>query len=310
MGKLVRAISKDGSVMACAIDATDIAARSEQIHQTSPVITAAMGRLLAAAGVMGAMLKQENDSLTPRHHGKGPSGTLIAVSDGAGHVKGYPQNPAVELPLNERGKLDVKGAVGTDGFLSVVKDIGLKEPYSGQVNLISGEIAEDITHYYAVSEQTPTVCALGVLVDTDWSVKAAGGFLVQLLPFADESCIDVIEENIRGIPPVSAMIDEGMTPEEICNLLLQGLEPDILDTQQVLYTCDCSRERVERMLLSLDRKELAAMLEEDGGCEVCCHFCDKKYAFDAGSLSALIQKKGDLSSQGTVEEASDEGMVP
>lgn len=293
---LVRAISADGSVMACAINATAIASRSEQIHHTSPVVTAAMGRLLAAAAMMGAMLKSERDSLTLRMNGQGPSGTLVAVADGRGHVKGYPQNAVVELPLNAVGKLDVKGAVGTDGFLSVVKDIGLKEPYSGQVPIVSGEIAEDITNYYAISEQTPTVCGLGVLVDTDWTVKAAGGFLVQLLPYADESCIDVIEENVKKIKPVSTMIAEGLSPADICKLLLDGLEPEVLDSQSAAYECDCGRERVEKMLLSLDEGELAAMRAEDHGCEVCCHFCDQKYRFNERQLGELIARKGAASS--------------
>lgn len=291
MGKLVRALSADGSVMACAVNSTDIVGSMEQYHQTSPVITAALGRLLTAASMMGAMLKGEKDTLTLRLGGNGPGGVLVAVANSKGNVKGYPQNPLVDLPLNSVGKLDVKGAVGTDGFLSVVKDIGLKEPYIGQTPIVSGEIAEDITNYYATSEQTPTVCGLGVLVDTDWTVKAAGGFLVQLLPYADEKCIDVIEANLQGIKPVSTMIDEGMSPEDICRLLLKGLDPEVLDTQYAAYECDCSRERVERMLLTLDDAELHAMQQEDDGCEVCCHFCDKQYRFSGEELLSLITAK-------------------
>ena len=195
----------------------------------------------------------------------------------------------VERPLNAKGKLDVSGAVGTSGYLSVIKDLGLKEPYSGQTPIVSGEIAEDITNYYATSEQTPTVCALGVLVNPDLTVRAAGGFLVQLLPFAGPEVIDVIERNIRDIQPVSAMIDQGMTPEEICKLLLEGLFPHITDTCAPAYRCDCSRERVERAVVSLGRQQLRQLIDEDHGTEVCCHFCGKKYAFSEDQLRDILE---------------------
>ena len=229
MGKLIRAISQDGSVLAMAIRSTDIAAEIEQIHHTSAVVTAALGRLTTAASMMGLMLKGEGDSLTLRVDADGPAGTLIAVADSEGCVKSYIQNPVVELPLNAKGKLDVAGAVGHNGYLRVIKDLGLKEPYSGQVPLVSGELAEDITEYFAVSEQTPTVCALGVLVNPDLTVRAAGGFLVQLLPFAEEASIAALERNIQGIPSVSSMIDSGMEPEEILQKVMDGLEPQVMD---------------------------------------------------------------------------------
>lgn len=288
MARLTRALSVDGSVMAMAIDSTDIAGRIEQIHKTSAVVTAATGRLATAASMMGCLLKGENDTLTLRLSGGGPVGSIIAVADSTGSVKAYPANPVVELPLNDKGKLDVAGAVGTDGYLSVIRDLGLKEPYIGQTPIVSGEIAEDITNYYAVSEQVPTVCALGVLVNPDLTVKAAGGFLVQLLPFADEKAIETIEQNINGIKPVSTMIDEGMTPPDICKLLLSGLQPEILEERIPVYRCDCSKERVERALLSMGREQLNELIKEDHGTEVCCHFCEKKYRYTEDELKRLL----------------------
>ena len=287
MGKLVRTISADGSVMACALDATDIVSEIEKIHQTSAVVSAAMGRLASAASMMGAMLKGEKDSLTLRINGDGPASPLVAGADSKGNVKCYAGNNVVELPLNQYGKLDVSSAVGKNGYLQVMRDIGLKEPYRGQVPIVSGEIAEDITNYYATSEQIPTVCGLGVLVNPDLTIKGAGGYLVQLLPFADESCIDVLEKNLDQMPPVSSMYADGMTPEEVCFRLLEGLEPNVLDTSSPIYKCDCSKERVERALLSLGEQELDEMIQESKPTEVCCQFCDKKYVFQQNDLRRL-----------------------
>lgn len=290
MAKVVRTISKDASVTATAIDALDIVSRIEQIHQPSAVVTAALGRLSIAASLMGIGLKGENDSLTLRINGNGPAGVLIAVADSFGNVKSYVANPVVEIPLNAKGKLDVAGAVGTDGTLSVVKDMGLREPYSGQVPLVSGEIAEDIASYFAVSEQVPTVCGLGVLVNPDLTVKAAGGYLIQLLPFADESVIDIIEKNISEIPSVTQMLTSGMTAEDIAMRVLEGLEPNVLDEFDAKYRCDCSRERVERALISMGRRELEEMADEQEVSEVCCHFCDKKYNFTRDEIRALADR--------------------
>ncbi len=290
MGKMVRSISADGSVMACAVNATDIVSRVEQIHNTSAVITAGLGRLTIAASMMGAMLKNSEDKLTLRINGGGPAGMLLAVADSRGNVKSYVEHPIVEIPLNRMGKLDVGGAVGKDGVLSVIKDIGLKEPYVGQVPIQTGEIAEDITHYYATSEQTPTVCGLGVLVNANLTVRAAGGYLVQLLPFADESCIDVLEANLKTMPPVSSMFAGGMTPEQVCEKLLAGLEPNVLDTFDAAYACDCSRERVETALLSIGRKELQSLYDEQKGIEVNCQFCDRKYQFGEQDILRLIER--------------------
>ena len=288
MGNLYRAISADGSAFAAVLDAKDIVSEIERIHKTSAVITAGLGRLTIAASLMGYMLKGEEDSVTLRVDGGGPAGQLVAVADSRGNVKSCVTNPVVELPLNPQGKLDVGGAVGSDGTLSVVKDMGLKEPYVGVIPLVSGEIAEDIASYYATSEQIPTVCSLGVLVNPDLTVKAAGGFLVQLLPFADEKCIDIIEQNVAKIRPVSAMLDEGITPEEIANMLLEGLEPNELDTAHPVYKCDCSRERTERVLISIGKDELKSIADEGKDTAVSCHFCGKEYVFTPDEIRKLI----------------------
>lgn len=287
MANLYRAISADGSAFAAVIDAKDIVSDTEKIHKTSAVITAALGRLTIAASLMGYMLKGDDDSITLRIDADGPSGQLIAVADSRGNVKSCVNNPVVELPLNSVGKLDVSGAVGKNGTLSVVKDMGLREPYVGVIPLVSGEIAEDVASYYATSEQIPTVCALGVLVDTDLSVKSAGGFLVQLLPFADEKCIDRIEKNVAAMRPVSTLLNEGVTPVEIANMLLDGLEPDALDTASPVYKCDCSRQRTEKVLISVGKKELDSIAAEGKDTEVCCHFCGKKYVFTPAEIAAL-----------------------
>lgn len=287
MGVLKRAIAKDASVVACAVNATDMIAKMEQIHETSAVVTAALGRLSIAASMMGYGLKSENDSVTLRVKGGGPVGMLVAVADSHGNVKADVEQPVVELPLNAKGKLDVGGAVGTEGTLSVVKDLGLKEPYVGVVPLVSGEIAEDVAQYFATSEQTPTVCGLGVLVNPDLTVKAAGGFLIQVLPFASDTCIDTIEKNLENLPPVTAMMEQGMTTEQIALRLLDGLEPNLLDEAEVYYQCDCSRERTARLLTALGNRELTKLAEEGKPVSVNCHFCKKQYSFTSEELLAL-----------------------
>jgi len=289
MGILKRAISKDASVISMFLDATDIISEMERIHGTSAVVTAGLGRLSIGASLMGYGLKNDGDTVTLRVNGGGATGQLVAVADSRGNVKSYAENPVVEIPLNKYGKLDVGGAVGKDGTLSVVKDLGLKEPYVGVIPLVSGEIAEDIASYYATSEQIPTVCGLGVLVNPDLTVKVAGGYLIQLLPFADEKCIDVLEKNINTLPPVTSMMVSGMTAEEIALKLLDGLEPNMLDESEVFYKCDCSRERTERVLISLGKKELSAMAGEGKDIEVCCHFCNKKYTFTPKEITKLIK---------------------
>lgn len=292
MKNLYRVISADGSAFAAVLDAKNIVSEMEKIHKSSAVITAGLGRLTIAASLMGYMLKGENDSITLRIDANGPAGQLVAVADSKGNVKSSVANPVVEIPLNSKGKLDVAGAVGKDGTLSVIKDLGLKEPYVGVIPLVSGEIAEDIANYYATSEQIPTVCSLGVLVDTDLSVKSAGGFLIQLLPFADESCIDAIEKNIADLPPISQLFADGKTPEEIAGMLLDGLSPEPLDSAEVSYKCDCSRKRTERILISLGAKELSDIAAEKKDTHVCCHFCGNEYVFSPEEILHLRDSIG------------------
>lgn len=281
---MLRGISENGGIVFYGVDSTEIVREMERLHKTSAVTTAALGRLLTAASMMGIMLKSTRDSVTIQVRGGGPAGRLLAVSDGTGNVKGYVENPVVELPPREDGHLDVGTAVGRDGTLDVIRDLGMREPYIGQVPLTSGEIAEDITSYFAISEQVPTVCALGVLVDTDLSVRCAGGFIVQLLPGATEQEIDLLEQNIKAMPSVTAMLEQGKTVRDMLDMALQGFRPDILDSYHVTYRCDCSRERVESMLRSLGRKEVEKLRDEDPIAEVNCQFCDKIYKVDLNEL--------------------------
>lgn len=288
MGKIVRYITDDGSAFVIAADTTDIVGMAEQIHKTSAVNTAALGRLMTAASMMGDMLKGKDDSITLRMNGGGPSGSLIAVSDSDGNVRGYVQNPVVEIPLNDKGKLDVKGTVGTNGYLYVMKDIGLKEPYVGQTEIVSGEIAEDITNYFVSSEQTPSVCALGVLVNSDLTVAAAGGFIIQLLPFCPDDVIDKIEYAVQGLEPVTAMLSKGMTPDDIAKAAMKGLMLSKLDESQIEYRCNCSKEKVESALISTGRESLEDMISSGVNTKVECHFCDKIYEFSPDEIRKLI----------------------
>lgn len=287
MGKLIRCITSDGQVMATALDSTDIVAAAEKYHKTSAVATAALGRMLTATSMMGNMLKGKDNTITLRASGGGPIGSVICAADFNGDVRGYVTNPVVELPLNEKGKLDVGGAVGKNGNLYVIKDLGLKEPYNGMTPLVSGEIAEDVTAYYALSEQTPTVCALGVLVNPDLTVKKAGGYIIQLLPFAAEETITKLEDGIKDIQSVTGMLSDGMTPEDIIRRALKNFEVEVLYEHNVEYKCNCSKQRIEKALLSMGRKELHSMAEEMDKAEIECHFCDKKYVFTKAELKAL-----------------------
>ncbi len=291
MGKLIRAITSDGAVMASALDSTDIVAKAEKFHKTSAVMTAALGRLLTATSIMGNMMKGEKDTITVRIKADGPAGAVVAVADSKGDVRGYVGDANVEIPLKENGKLDVSGAVGTDGLIYVIKDIGLKEPYSGSVPLVSGEIAEDITAYYAISEQIPTVCALGVLVNPDLSVRKAGGIIIQLLPGADNSTIERLEENLKHIRPITTMMDEGMDIKDILFEMLSGFETEILYEQETKYYCPCSRERTKKMLLSMAKDELDSMAEEMNEIKVECHFCNKEYIFTPEQIQAISARK-------------------
>lgn len=291
MGKLIRCLTRDATVMAMFLDAKDIVDRAEKIHKTSAVTTAALGRLLTAASMMGVMLKSEQDTLTLKINGGGPAGTVMAVTDSQGNVRGYVQNPIVEIPPKPNGKLDVSGALGTDGQLYVLRDTGEAQPYAGCVPLVSGEIAEDITSYYATSEQTPTVCALGVLVNPDLSVQVAGGLLLQLLPFCPEEVITRVEENVSRLEPVTTMLAAGMTPEQIVQKALDGMEFDILDTYSPEYRCACSRQKVERAFLSMSEKELLSLPDETGMTEVTCRFCDRVYRFTRDDLIQLNKRR-------------------
>lgn len=291
MGSFVRMITASGAAVCYSVDTTDMVGRAEYLHQTSAVVTAGLGRLLTAASIIGAGLKGEDNSVTLRVKGDGPVGSIVAVADANGNAKGYVENPIVELPLNQYGKLDVSGAVGKSGSLHVMKDLGMKEPYIGMIPLVSGEIAEDITSYFATSEQTPTVCALGVLVNPDLTVRAAGGYMVQLLPGAVEEDIAKLEENVGRLLSVTQMLDEGLNPEEIAHKVLEGMEPELLDKRSVEYRCDCNRGKVQQAIASLDVTELRAMLEEDGQAEVGCHFCNHKFLFGADSLREILEGK-------------------
>ena len=291
MGKLIRAISGNGMAVCYALDSTDMVGELERIHRSSAVVTAATGRLLTAASIMGSMLKGEGHSITLGVSAGGPAGSVIAVADAAGNAKAYATNPVVEIPLNPRGKLDVSGAVGREGKLYVIRDQGRGEPYVGLVPLVSGEIAEDITSYFATSEQVPTVCALGVLVDTDLTVKAAGGYLLQLLPGAGEEEISQVEQNTLAMPPVTQLICDGLTPEELALRALAGMEPRVLDARTVEYRCDCTRQRMAAALASLGAGELRAMAEEDGQAELCCHFCRDRFTFPREELLEMASRK-------------------
>lgn len=287
MGKLIRCITSDGAVMASAIDSTDIVARAEQLHKTSAVVTAALGRLLTAGAMMGNMLKGEKSTLSVKIDGKGPAGAITVSADSTGNVRGYAVNPVVEIPLKPNGKLDVSGAVGTDGNVFVNKDLGMKEPYNGFVPIVSGEIAEDITSYYAVSEQIPTACALGVLVNTDLTVRRAGGYIIQLLPAADDEVIAKLEENLKNARPVTELLDEGKDIEEIVRDVLSGFETEVLYTEQPEYKCKCSRERIKGILLGLGEEALSEMAESPESTAVKCHFCGKSYEFSPEEIKNI-----------------------
>ena len=287
MANLIRGLSENGGVVFCGVDSTRIVREAEKLHTTSATCSAALGRLLTGAALMGSMLKDDRDQITLRVSGGGPAGVVIACTDGTGNVKGCIDHPLVELPAKPNGHLDVGGAVGKDGVLTVIRDNRLqKEPTVGQVPLVSGEIAEDLTAYYAYSEQVPTVMALGVLVDKDLSILCAGGFMVQLLPGATDAEIDQLEKNIAAMPSVTTLLHEGKTPEDMMQLALAGFAPNVLDERDVHYQCDCSAERTKEMLFSLGRKELVRMRDEDPACEVVCHFCHSKYQYDLNDLLA------------------------
>ncbi len=287
--QIVRAITKDGFVKASAISSREIVERARQIHHCLPMATAALGRTLSACSLMGNMQKVEDGSVTLQIKGGGPLGTLLAVSDSEGNVRGYVTNPQVSLLEKYRGKLNVGDCVGKDGRLTVIRDLQMKEPYVSSCELVSGEIAEDVTAYFAQSEQVPTACALGVLVDVDQSVRAAGGYIIQLLPGAPDDIIDRVEQGVESAGNVTPLLDQGLTPEELLRRVLPDFELEILETTPVSYRCYCDRDRVERTLISLGKKELEKIIEEGETIHIQCQFCDVDYAFTVEQVRTLLE---------------------
>ncbi len=285
---IIRATAANGQIRAFAATTKDTVETAKNAHNTSPVATAALGRLLTAGAMMGVMMKGDKDLLTLRMEGDGPIGGLLVSADSKGHVKGYAFNPEVMLPPNAKGKLDVGGALGI-GVLSVIRDIGLKEPYVGQTILVSGEIAEDLTYYYATSEQIPSSVALGVLMNKDNTVRQAGGFIIQLLPGASDEMIDKLEARLNEFASITSLLDEGKTPEEILNELLGEFGLEILDKMPTGFVCDCEKSRVAKAIISLGKKEIAEMIEEGKPIEVSCHFCNKLYTFTVEELKEMLE---------------------
>jgi len=286
---ILRATAADGLIRAFAATTKNTVQTARTLHNTTPVASAALGRLLTAGAMMGTMLKGEKDLVTLQIKGDGPIEGLLVTADSKGRVKGYPFNPNVDIPPKSPVKLDVGGAVGK-GYLTVIKDLGLKEPYVGKTELVSGEIAEDLTYYYAKSEQIPTAIALGVLVDTDTSIKAAGGFIIQLMPGATLEVATMLEERITHLKYITELLDRGETPETILDAVLGDMDLEIIDKMPTEFYCDCSRERVEKALISIGEKDLRTILEEDKKAEISCHFCNKVYNFDEADLKKLLDE--------------------
>ncbi len=284
---MVRATAADAQIRAFAATTRELVEEMRQIHNTSPVVTAALGRLLTGSVMMGSMLKNEDDLLTIQVKGDGPLQGMTVTADGEGNVKGYANEPQVILPANAVGKLDVGGAVGK-GYLSVIKDMGLKEPYIGQTALQTGEIADDLTYYFVTSEQVPSSVGLGVLMEKDNTVKQAGGFILQLMPFASEEVIRTLEDNLSKFSSVTAALDDGNTPEQMLQMLLADLDVQVTDTMEVRYSCDCSKERVHRAIVSIGREDIQEMIEEGKEVEVNCHFCNKTYSFSVDELKKML----------------------
>lgn len=286
--QIVRVLAKDAPVKASAISAREMVERARQIHKTLPVATAALGRALMGCSMVGNQLKEEKGSVTLRIKGGGPLGTVTAVSDCEGNVRGYVQNGMVDLPLKAPGKLDVGTAVGCDGTLTLIKDLGMKEPYVGSIGLLSGEIADDLTAYFAESEQIPSACALGVLVDTDQSVLCAGGYLIQLLPGADDEVITKVEQGVARVGAVTNHLKDGITALDLVQEVLRDFDLEVLEESPVEYRCYCDRERVSRALISMGREELESLIAEQGGAELTCQFCDRVYQYTREDLEELL----------------------
>lgn len=286
---IVRATAANAQIRAFACTTQNLVEEARRAHNTSPVMTAALGRLLSAGAMMGTMLKGEKDLLTLQIRGDGPGKGLTITADSKGTVKGYPLVPDVILPANEKGKLDVSGAMGY-GSLSIIKDMGLKEPYVGQVELQTGEIAEDLTYYFATSEQVPSCVGLGVLMERDNTVKQAGGFIIQLMPFTQDEVIERLEKNLSQVASVTSLLEEGKSPEDILYTLLEGFDVEFTEKTETAFVCNCGKERIEKALISIGRKELKEMIEEGNTIEVKCHFCNKAYEFTVEELDILYNK--------------------
>ncbi len=296
MDKIIRCITSDGSIMASAITSTNIVATAQQVHRLSPVATAALGRLLTGASLMGAQLKQRRAALTVRIKGDGPLGVMVASATSDGNVRGFVGNPNCETEYYENGHINVGKAVGSNGTLYVVRDYGTGEPYTGVIELVSGEIAEDITSYYANSEQIPTVCALGVLLDKqDGALLLAGGMLIQLLPGATQDICDKLEANIKKLESVTTMMAKGMAPLDMCRAALEGFELEVLDEMPVHYYCTCSRQRVEQSFAYIPDDQLRGMINSTGNVEAVCHYCNKKYLFTAKEIEDFIKERKERS---------------
>lgn len=284
---VIRAIDEEKSIRVFIATSTNMVEKARNIHNTFPVATAALGRSITAASIMGLMLKGDKDKITLQFRGDGPINNILAVSNNKGQVKGYLSNPHIDVPNREDGKLNVGKAVGR-GKLIVIRDLGLKKPYIGQANIISGEIAEDLANYFAASEQQPSAVALGVLINRDISVKAAGGAIVQVLPNISEERISKLEENLKELSSISTLIDEGLSPEEILKKVFGEFNMKITEKEEIEYICDCSKERMEKALISLGESEIKEMIEEDGEAEIVCHFCNKKYKFSKTELEDML----------------------
>ena len=288
MDYIVRATAADAQIRAFAATTRNLTEHTRQVHNTSPVVTAALGRLMTGAVMMGKMLKGEDDLLTLQISGDGPLKGMTVTADSRGHVKGYAIEPQIMLPPSLAGKLDVGGAIG-NGFLRVIKDMGLKEPYVGQTELQSGEIAEDLTYYYATSEQINSSVALGVLMEKNNTVKQAGGFILQLMPFTEDAVIDKLEENVKKLPSVTTMLEEGETPEGMIRRVLDGFDVEFYEETPTGYVCDCSKERVERAIISIGKKEIQDMIDDQKPIEVNCHFCNSHYTFSVEELKEMLK---------------------
>lgn len=287
---VIRGASTDDSIRFFSCITTEMVEEARKIHNCSPVSIAALGRMLTAGSMMGVMLKSDKDTVTLQINGKGPAGSIVVVSDSTGNTRGYISNPNVELMHKENGKLDVGNAVGVDGVFTVIRDMGLKEPYVGQIPIVTGEIGDDLSSYFAVSEQIPTAVGLGVLIEVDGHVAASGGFIIQLMPEADSDTVSRLEERLRAIKSVTEMVSSGYDAEGMIKSILGNIEYKVLESKKVFYRCNCSRERMERALVSLGENDLREIIQEQGSAELVCHFCSKKYLFFKDELIKLLEK--------------------